>query len=188
MKDYNNYKIWKSLRSTLMQDLTFSTPDDVFIYTNFKMTSPFNMDEKQILFAESFEEAAGYFRHIFLYDLLVDATDDLALDKLLRTKERQEDALFLLDLWFRAGKTLHKSDVKRALLNLTKEFNQRFNNGDEVQYEFKVLNGANGLKRFLKSKYKDNENFDAKRLDDICSNQLFAGKLLNDFIIDLFEE
>lgn len=188
MKDYNDYKIWKSLRSTLMQDLTFSTPDDVFIYTNFKMTSPFNMDEKQILFAESFEEAAGYFRHIFLYDLMVDATDDLALDKLLRTKDRQEDALFLLDLWFRTGKLLHKSDVKRALLNLTKEFNQHFNNGVKVQYEFKVLNGANGLKRFLKSKYKDNENFDAKRLDDICSNQLFAGKLLNDFIIDLFEE
>lgn len=188
MKDYNNYKSWKSSRSTLMQDLTFSTPNDVFIYTNLKMTTPFNMEENRVLFAESLVEAAGYFRHIFLYDLLVEATDDLALDQVLRTEERQKDALFLLNLWFKTGKALHKSDIKKALLNLTKEFNQHFNNSIGLQYEFKILNGANGLRRFLKSKFKDNENFNAKRLDNICSNDLFAGKLLNDFIMDLFNE
>lgn len=188
MKDYNNFKNWKSSHTTLMQDLTFSTPDDIFIYTNFKMITPFDFDEHRVLFAESFEEAAGYFRHIFLYDLLVDATDDLELDEDLRTEERQQDALFLLNLWFKIGKALHKSDVKKAFLGLIKEFNQRFNDQNELQYEFQILNGANGLKRFLKSKFKDNENFDEKRLDNICSNQLFAGKLLNDFVTDLFNQ
>lgn len=188
MKDYNNYKSWKSSRSTLMQDLTFSTPNDVFIYTNFKMTTPFNMEENRVLFSECLEEAAGYFRHIFLYDLLVDATDDLELDEALRTEERQKDALFLLDLWFRTGKALHKSDVKKAFLDLIKEFNQQFNNKNELQYEFQVLNGANGLKRFLKSKFKDNEAFDEKKLENICNKDLFVGKLLNDFLADLFNQ
>lgn len=188
MKDYNNYKSWKSSRSTLMQDLTFSTPNDVFIYTNFKMTTPFNMEENRVLFAESLEEAAGYFRHIFLYDLLVDATDDLELDEALRTKERQQDALFLLNLWFRTGKALHKSDVKKAFLDLINDFNQHFNNENDLQYEFQVLNGANSLKRFLKSKFKDDEKFDEKRLEDICSNQFFVGKLLNDFLAALFNQ
>ena len=171
-----------------MQDLTFAKPDDIFIYTSFKMSRPFEVEEQQVLFAEDIEETVEYFRHIFLYDLLVDATDDLELDEALRTEERQKDALFLLNLWFRTGKALHKSDVKKALLNLTKEFNQRFNNQKELQLEFRILNGANGLKRFLKSEFKDNENFDEKRLDNICSNQLFAGKLLKDFITDLFNK
>ena len=186
MKDYNNFKNWKSSHSTLMQDLTFSTPDDIFIYTNFKMITPFDFDEHRVLFAESFEEAAGYFRNIFLYDLLVDATDDLELDGALRTEERQKDALFLLNLWFRTGKALHESDVKKELLNLIKEFNKQFNNQNDLQYEFQVLDGANGLKRFLKSKFKDNENFDERRLDNICSEDLFVGKLLNDFLKELF--
>lgn len=171
-----------------MQDLTFAKPDDIFIYTSFKMSTPINSEERQVLFAENIEEAAGYFRHIFLYDLLVDATDDLELDEALRTEERQKDSLFLLNLWFRTGKVLHKSDAKKALTNLIKEFNQRFNNQNELQYEFQILNGANGLKRFLKSKFKDSNNFDEKRLDNICGNQLFVGKLLNDFIIELFEK
>lgn len=186
MQDYNNFKSWNSNYSSFMQNLTFAKPNNIFIYTSFKMSEPFEVEENQVLFAEDFEEAAGYFRHIFLYDLLVEATDDLALDQVLRTEERQKDALFLLNLWFKTGKALHKSDIKKALLNLTKEFNQHFNNSNGLQYEFKILNGANGLRRFLKSKFKDNENFNAKRLDDICSNDLFAGKLLNDFIMDLF--
>lgn len=188
MKDYNNFKNWKSSHSALMHDLTFSKPDDIFIYTNFKMITPFDIDEHQVLFAESFEEAAGYFRHIFLYDLLVDATNDLELDEALRTEERQKDALFLLNLWFRTGKALHKSDVKKELSGIIKEFNQRFNNQNELQYEFQILNGANGLKRFLKSKFKDNEKFNEKSLDNICSNQLFVGKQLNDFIEELFKK
>lgn len=185
MKDYNNFKSWKSNHSSFMQDLTFAKPEDIFIYTSFKMSTPFEVQEHQVLFAENIEEAAGYFRHIFLYDLLVDATDDLELDEALRTVERQKDALFLLNLWFKSGKALHKSDVKKSLSGLIKEFNQRFNNQNELQYEFQVLDGANGLKRFLKSKFKDNENFDEKRLENICSNQLFVGRLLMDFIEDL---
>ena len=188
MQDYNNFKSWKSDHSSFMQDLTFAKPDDIFIYTSFKMSTPFEVEEHQVLFAENIEEAVGYFRHIFLYDLLVDATDDLELDEALRTEERQKDSLLLLNLWFRTGKALHKSDVKKAVSVLIKEFNQRFNNQKELQYEFQILNGANGLKRLLKSKFKDNENFDEKRLDNICSNQLFVGKLLNDFITDLFNK
>lgn len=185
--DYSKFKNWKNSHSTQMQDLTFAKPDDIFIYTSFKMTTPFEVEEKQVLFAESLEEAAGYFRHIFLYDLLVDATDDLELDEALRTEERQQDALFLLNLWFRTGKALHKSDIKKALSFLIKEFNQRFNTRNEVQYEFQILNGANSLKRFLKSKFKDNEAFDEKKLENICSNQLFVGKLLKDFLDMLFD-
>lgn len=185
--DYSKFKNWKNSHSTQMQDLTFAMPDDIFIYTSFKMSTPFEVQEHQVLFAENIEEAAGYFRHIFLYDLLVDATDDLELDKVLRTEERQKDALFLLNLWFRAGKALHKPDAKKAILGLIKEFNQHFNNENDLQYEFQVLNGANSLKRFLKSKFKDNEAFDEKKLENICSNQLFVGKLLKDFLDMLFD-
>lgn len=170
-----------------MQDLTFAKPDDIFIYTSFKMSRPFEVEEHQVLFAENIEEAVGYFRHIFLYDLLVDATDDLELDEALRTEERQKDALFLLNLWFKTGKALHKSDVKKSVAPLIKEFNQRFNNQSELQYEFQILKGANSLKRFLKSKFKTCENFDERCLDNICSNQLFVGKELNDFVSKLFK-
>ena len=185
MKDYNNFKSWKSNHSGVMQDLTFAKLNDIFIYTSFKMSTPFEVEEQQVLFAENIEEAAGYFRHIFLYDLLVDAIDDLELDEALRTEERQKDAMFLFNLWFRIGKALHKSDVKKAISNLIKEFNQRFDNQDELQYEFQVLNGTNELKDFLKFKFKANKNFDEKRLENICSNQLFDGKLLADFIKSL---
>ena len=185
--DYSKFKNWKNSHATQMQDLTFAKPDDIFIYIGFKMETPFETEEKRVLFAESLEEAAGYFRHIFLYDLLVDATDDLELDEALRTEERQKDAIFLLNLWFRTGKALHKSDIKKALSFLIKEFNQRFKTRNEVQYEFQILNGANSLKRFLKSKFKDNEAFDEKKLENICSNQLFVGKLLKDFLDMLFD-
>lgn len=184
--DYSKFKNWKNSHAMEMRDLTFAKPDDFFIYTSFKMSTPFEVQEHQVLFAENIEEAAGYFRHIFLYDLLVDATDDLELDKVLRNEERQKDALFLLNLWFKSGKALHKSDVKKSLSGLIKEFNQRFNNQNELQYEFQILNGANGLKRFLKSKFKEHENFDEKRLDNICGNELFAGSPLKDFIDMLF--
>lgn len=106
----------------------------------------------------------------------------------MKREEHQEDALFLLNLWFRTGKALHMVDAKETVLNLLEEFNQRFNNGKELQYEFQILNGANELKRFLKSKLKNNKNFNEKRLDNICSDQLFVGELLNDFIVDLFNE
>lgn len=186
MKDYNNFKNWKTPHSTLMQDLTFSTPDDVFIYTSFKMTSPFDIEENQVLFAESFEEAAGYFRHIFLYDLLVDATDDLELDPKLLNKEHQEDAIKILSFWFKVGKALNNKNSKKEVLKLCDEFNCHFSISKDMQYEFHILNGANELKRFLKSKYKNNANFDNKRLENICSEDLFAGKLLNDFLNELF--
>ena len=188
MQNYNNFKSWKSDHSSFMRDLSLSKADDVFIYTSFKMLTPFAVEERQVLFAETFEEAAGYFRHIFLYDLLVDAIDDLELDEALRTEERQKDVLFLSNLWFRTGKELHKSDVKKMLSDLIGEFNQRFNNQNELQYEFQVLYGANGLRKFLKSKFKNNENFDENRLDSVCSNQSFDGKALTDFITELFEK
>lgn len=188
MKDYNNFKSWKSSHSTLMQNLSFSAPDDLFIYTNFKMTTPVEIEERQLLFAESMAEAAGYFRHIFLYDLLVDATNDLELDDVLKAEERQKDVLFLLFLWFKAGKVLQMSDVKNSLLNLINEFNNQFNDHNQLNYEFQILNGVNELKEFLKSKFKDKENFDEKQLDIVCNKQLFVGKLLNDFIMTLFKE
>ena len=188
MKDHNNFESRKSNPSNFIRCSTFAKPNDVFIYTSFKMSIPFEVEEGQVLFAKNFEEAAGYFRHIFLYDLLVDATDDLKLDEALRTEERRKDVLFLLNLWFKTGKSLHKSDVKKEFSNLIKEFNQHFNNRNDLQYEFHVLNGENDLKIFLKSEFKNNEKFDERRLDNICSNQLFVGKLLNDFVEELLKK
>ena len=185
MKDYNNFKSWKTPLSTLMQDLTFSAFDDVFIYTSFKMATPFDIEERQVLFAESFEEAAGYFRHIFLYDLLVDAADDLELDAKLLTVEHQKDAILILHFWFKVGKALNVENPKQEVLKLCDEFNRHFSIVKDMQYEFHILNGVNELKEFLKSKYQNDTNFDIKRLENICSEDLFVGKSLNDFIKEL---
>ena len=73
------------------------------------------------------------------------------------------------------------------VLKLCDEFNTHFSDNKTSQYEFHILNGANELKRFLKNKYQNCDNFDEKRLDDICSSNLFVGKLLNDFIKNLFD-
>ena len=97
MENFNDFKSWRSNHSTIMRDLTYAKPDDVFIFTSFT-DEVSSIDQKEVLYATDYCEAMRYFRHIFLYDLLVDATDDMQLDEALSTQERQGDALFLLNL------------------------------------------------------------------------------------------
>lgn len=76
--DYSKFQSWKNSHATEMQDLTFAKPFDFFIFIRFKENSKY--DGKQVLYAENIEEAIGYIRHIFLYDIINDATFDLELD------------------------------------------------------------------------------------------------------------
>lgn len=183
MENFNDFKSWRSNHSTIMRDLTYAKPDDVFIFTSFT-DEVSGIDQKEVLYATDYCEAMGYFRHIFLYDLLVDATDDMQLDEALRTEQRQGDALFLLNLWFKVGKALHKNLSQRELKTFCKEFNTHFNNRIELKYEFHLLMGADELRKFLILKFKSDGNFNTRRLENICSKELFVGKVLNDFLID----
>ena len=92
MSDYTSYKSWKSSHASEMQDLTFARPDDIFIFTRFTSKEP-DFEGKQVLYASDIKEAAGYFQHVFLYDILNDMTDDLALDPKLLNNENQKDVL-----------------------------------------------------------------------------------------------
>ena len=188
MKDYNDFKNWKNSHSTLMRNLTFSAPDDIFIYTRVKMTHPFDVEEHQILFAESFEEAAGYFRNIFLFDELVDTVDDLELDPNLLTNKHQANAIAILIFWFKIGKAFNNKNLEKETLKLCDEFNNHFSNSKETQYEFHILNGADELKNFLKSKHQNNAGFNIRKLEKICNKDCFDGKLLNDFVKELLNK
>ena len=78
--DYLDFKSWKNSHGIEMRALEFSQADSIFIFTRFTVNSPFVLDSKQFHFAETAEEAAGYIRHIFLYDILSDAIDDLQFE------------------------------------------------------------------------------------------------------------
>ncbi len=122
----------------------------------------------------------AYIRHIFLYDILNDTTDDLELDFKKPFDVRQNDAIKLLNFWFKSGK------IKGKELNkFCEEFNSVFSNRENVKYEIQILNGANKLRNFLIKKYSEYENFDKQKLCDICSKDLFAGRFLKDFL-DMF--
>jgi len=77
-------------------------------------------------------------------------------------------------------------DIKKESLKLCEKFNKEFSNRENKEYEFAIINGANKLRDFLVSKYKADINFDKNKLETICSNDLFAGKLLNEFLNNLF--
>ena len=165
MCDYTLFKDWKNSHATEMQDLTFARPDDIFIFTRFTLPLPCCFEGKQVLYAGDIKEAAGYIRHIFLYDILNDMTDDLAFDpKLLNENEK----------------------CAELLMKFCKEFNKEFNHRTGSEYELQVLKGADELRKFLNLHCKGNPNFDKKRLSNLCSSDLFAGRPLKDFLDNLF--
>lgn len=186
MCDYTLFKDWKNSHATEMQDLTFARPDDIFIFTRFTLPLPCCFEGKQVLYAGDIKEAAGYIRHIFLYDILNDMTDDLAFDPKLLNDENQKDALTILYFWFKLGKILENEKCEELLMKFCKEFNKEFNHRTGSEYELQVLKGADELRKFLNLHCKGNPNFDKKRLSNLCSSDLFAGRPLKEFLDNLF--
>ncbi len=184
--NYLKFSSWKNSHSTEMRKLAFAHPDDVFIFTRFSGHLPFEFDGKQILFAKSIEEAIGYIRHIFIYDILNDVINELEVDINPQFYEQQKDAVLLLDFWFKSAKiaTSHKKDQK--LSEFCGEFNVEFSNRKTTEYEIQVLYCADDLRDFLIRRYSGYEIFNERQLYNICSKRSFDGKLLNDYIYKLF--
>lgn len=180
------FKEWRKSQSTDIYDLTFAHPDDVFIFTRFTMHKPIECDNKEILYTETIDEAIGYIRHNFLYDILNDATDDLEMDFKSFFDERQKDAISLLYFWFKADKVKTDNNQLKELRKFCEEFNLEFSSRQETEYEIQILNGADMLRNFLIERFSYCENFDKKQLCSICTKELFVGKPLNDFINLLF--
>lgn len=185
MSDYTSYKSWKSSHASEMQDLTFARPDDIFIFTRFTSQEP-DFEGKQVLYASDIKEAAGYFQHVFLYDILNDMTDDLALDPKLLNNENQKDVLTIMLFWFKLGKAFKSENFEKLFREFCKDFNATFNHRNGAEYEFQILNGADELREFLISSFKNYPNFDQQRLENLCSSDLFAGRPLYDFLNDFF--
>lgn len=182
----SEFKEWRKSHSTGMMDLTFAHPDDIFIFTRFTSHQHSNFEGEQILYAEDVEEAIWYIRNIFLYDVLKDALDDLEFDFKSPFDETQKDTISLMNYWFKLGKI---SNVNMSCLELEEfcdDFNLYFNGRKDLEYEIKILNGANELRRFLTERYSMCEEFDKKLLDNVCSKKLFAGKRLKEFVEKLF--
>ena len=182
--DYLDFTNWKNYHVIEMQDLTFAMPNDIFIFTRFTVNNPFKFGSKQVLYAENIEEVIGYLRHIFIYDILNDAIDDLEFDFKFPFSERQSDVIEILNFWHKLGKI--QKDNYKELEEFCKNFNATFNVRNDVEYEIQILNGADKLRKFLTEKYSQCENFDKRRICDICSKQLFSGQALKEFIDKLY--
>ncbi len=185
--DYLRFKNWKNSHATEMQDLTFAKPDDYFIFIRFSGQTSYEFDSKQVLFAESIEEVLGYIRHIFIYDILNDAVDDLEFDIKTPFDDRQKDAILLFNYWFMSGKITAENLDYIKLKEFCNDFNSDFSFGRDLEYEIEVLNGADSLREFLIKRYSNIDDFDSRRLSNICSKELFAGKLLKDFLDEIWK-
>ncbi len=181
--DFLKFENWKNSHVIEMQDLTFAKPFDIFIFTRF--TCCFHSGT-QVLVAQSIEETVGYIRHIFLYDILNDATDDLETDLKSFNCNRQEDAIKLFNYWFKLGKIKTDNVSYEEFTDFCNDFNSEFSHRGGMEYEIEIFNGADELKNFLIKRYSKCESFDKKLLNDICSEELFAGKPLKDFLDMLF--
>ncbi|MBQ4119449.1 MAG: hypothetical protein IJD45_03575 [Clostridia bacterium] len=184
--DYTKFGNWKNTHATEMQDLTFAKPNDIFIFTRFTQKVPFSFEGKQILFAESIEEAMGYIRHIFLYDILNDISDDFENDIKNIYKEQQTDAIAVLNYWFKLGKVMDLKNYGCEFEKFCKNFNSMFSHRETTEYEIQILNGADELQRFLIKRYSKHKNFNKKTLCSVCSNDEFLGEGLKNFINLLF--
>lgn len=180
--DFTKFENWKGFHATEMQDLTFAKSDDFFIYTRLEDSATQGLKGEQVLFAETFDEAVSYIRHIFLHDILIDAIDDLEKDFDSCSACRQNDVLLLLSYWFKLGKILKKGDIKSLFNDFCFCFNSDFSQQKGVKYEFCILNGTNKLCSFLISKYSRYENFDKQKLYAICNPKSFKGVALKDFL------
>lgn len=178
--DFLKFENWKNSHATEMQDLIFAKPDDLFIFT--RVTGDNQFEGKQVLYAESLQEVAGYIRHIFLYDILNDVTDDLETDFKLPFDDRQKDAIMLLNYWFKLGKILSADNFDEQLSEFIKEFNLKFNQRNNTEYEIQILCGADELRDFLIKRYSNNKDFDKEKLCSICGKENFSGTALKDFL------
>ncbi|MBE6787980.1 MAG: hypothetical protein E7537_06505 [Ruminococcaceae bacterium] len=181
MIDYLKFQNWKNFHCLEMEDLAFSKPTDIFIFVRFTQKNPINLQSRKVLFAKTSEEAIGFIRHIFLYDILNDLTDDLNNDFKKNFDIAQTDAVSVLNKWFKLGKLSNNMSFLQ-LKKFCRDFNLEFSIRANTEYEIQVLNGANELRRFLNKRFSDNENFDKQKLSDICSNALFVPKHLNDYL------
>ncbi len=186
MIDYTNYQNWKNSHSLEMEDLSLSKPTDLFIFVRFTQKTPINLQSRKMLFAETLEEAMGFIRHIFLYDILNDITDDLRTDFKENFDITQTDAVSVINKWFKLGK-LSKNANGLQLKKFCRDFNLEFSIRKNVEYEIQVLNGVNELHRFLNKYFAEDENFDKKKFSNICSNYFFVPKLLKDYLDLLFK-
>ena len=185
--NYLEFKNWKSSHATDMSNLTFAHPEDIFIFTRFTDNNPIGIEAKQILFAEDIEETIGYLRHIFLYDILNDALNDLNFDFKSPFDEKQNDAIAILKYWYKLGTIAsQKADLKQ-LREFINQFNSDFSRNKNPEYEIHILDGADELRKFLISNFSNYENFDKKRLCNICSKEFFVGKKLKNYTAALFE-
>ena len=185
--DYLKFENWKNSHIYTMQDLSFSKPFDIFIFTRFTNRKGETIESKHLLFADNIEEAIVYIRHIFLYDILNDILDDLNYDFKTPFDETQRNAISILNYWNKIRKIPTKPDNKKVLQMFCRDFNNEFSNRCDTEYEIHCLFGANELRRFLSSKFSDYEVFNKKLLYDICSNDFYAGYALKDFIDSLFK-
>ena len=174
--DYSQFKSWRTNHATDMSDLTYSKPFDVFIYTKVKINN--EIYACQVLFAEDLEETAGYFAHIFILDLLTDKVDDLEFDFENCTDICQGDVISLMNYRFKLQKIFGKDNFEKSFFDICQQFNKEF----EGKYEFCVLGGADKLRKFLVSRYSSHNDEIKQKLGNFCSKELFAGKLLNDFL------
>jgi len=171
--DYLNFKTWKSTHAREMQNLTCARPDDIFIFTRFVAHHPFEFESNQIAYAQNTEEAIGYTRHIFLYDILNDTSDDLEFDLKSPFAQRQKDAVLLFKHWYQLGKLSTTTTKINDLRKFCHDFNSDFNASREHEYEIQILNGADQLRIFLISKYSKYENFNKKHF------LIFAARLFS---------
>lgn len=185
--DYLDFKNWKNTHISVMEDLTFSKPTDFFIYVRFTENNRLGLKSERVLFAETLQEAIGYIRHVFIYDILNDVVDDLELDFKQSSEETQNNALLLFNYWYKLGKIANENFNFLSFKKFCKDFNTSFSFSKNSEYEIMVLKGANALRNFLIDKYSNVKQFDKKRIAEICSNELFAGKPLKDFLDELFK-
>ncbi len=177
---------WKNSHANEMADLTFCKPDDIFIFTRFTEQSPSYFEGKQVLFAENFEDIAGYLHHIFLYDILYDAIEDVEFDFKSQFDERQEKIIKLLSFWHKSAKISVAKNSEKTLLEFCEKFNSEFNETTHTEYEIRIFKGLDKLKKFLIEKFSENENFDEQKLCNICNKDAFAGRVLEEFLNELF--
>ena len=182
----SEFRKWRSSLPVKMDDLTFASPDDTFIFTRFTAHSPLNFDSKQILFADNLTDAIGYIRRIFLYDILNDVIDDLQFDFKSPFDDKQKDAISILHHLHKSGKILSAPDSEK-INQFCDSFNSEFSHRAETEYEIHILKDADALRNFLILNFSEYDGFDKEKLMSICNNDLFAGKLLKDFIDRIFK-
>ncbi len=146
--DYLDFKSWKNSHCIEMRALEFSRADSIFIFTRFAMRSPISVEGRQLVFAESIEEAIGYIRHIFLFDILTDSIDDLQFDYKSAARQRQFDSVKLFYFWYRFARIAPGGNTLQELCN---EFNGAFAESQDLKYEIKVIFGIDELYEFIKN-------------------------------------